>query len=359
MTAISAEVVRPAEMDAATESAWATLQASRPAFRSPYYSLEFLRIVAAERDDLRLGILYRGGEISGFLPFHLRPGGRGAPLAGPISDYQGILGAAPAGADATAVLRACGLTCYDFDHALAATPLFRDNAFRESASPLIDLGAGFAAWRDDRRKAGSALKTVERKLRKMERELGPVRFEPDDRSDAAWETLMGWKRAALAEIGVRFALDLPWAGAVARRIRAADTPGFAGRLSTLYAGDRLVAAHFGMRSGTAWHWWFPGYDAEMSAYTPGLALLLRCAEQAAAEGLVELDLGRGAERYKREFANGARALCEGSLERAARPLGVARLARKALHRGAERLLPVQAVEFQRRAFNRMLRAGHL
>ena len=347
-----------AEANGGLEARWRAIQGENPVYRSPFFCFDFLRIVLRHRTDVELGVLRDGAHITGFFPFHRRSGGRGVPLAGPIADYQGILGDA-SGLAAGDLLSGCDLSHYDFDHALGLCPVFRDQAFRQTASPLIELGQGFEPWYKGRRKATSAIKTTERKMRKMEREVGPLRFEPNDRSDAAWDQLLAWKRAALADKGVGLILDTPLVAGIARDIREADSPAFAGRLSTLYAGDRLVAAHFGMRSDSAWHWWFPAFDPQMSAYSPGLALLLKCAEQAASDGMAELDLGRGTERYKREFASGARPLCEGSLEHALAPPGAARRLRKALHRVAESVLPKHHVDLKRRAFNRLLRAGRL
>ena len=347
------------ELDSGLIARWRALQGAESGYRSPFFSVEFLQIVAHHRRDVEIGLLRDGPAITGFLPFHRRPGGRGVPLAGPIADYQGLLGRAPGGLRPAEMLGACGLSHYDYDHALGSSTIFREAAFRRTASPLIELGGGFDGWHGARRKATSAIRNTERKMRKMDREIGPLRFDPDSRDPAAWDSLTGWKRAALADKGVALILDTPWVQGVTGDIRATEGPGLAGRLSTLHAGDRLVAVHFGMRSDRAWHWWFPAFDPAMSAYSPGLALLLMCARQAAAEGLDELDLGRGTERYKREFASGARDLCEGSLERPTAPSGAARRLRKALHRLAGPILPERHLDLKRRAFNRLLRAGRL
>lgn len=352
------EVIGPEGVTPRIEARWSALLAADPNLGSPFYTPGFFRAVAAHRPDLRLALLREAGEIAALMPFHARGGGRAAPIAAPICDYQGLIGELPSGWTAARLLRGMGRGCYDYDHARAADPLFRDHAFRLTRSPRIDLTEGFEAWRLERRGAGGALKTVERKMRRMERELGPLRFVAHDPSPAAWARFMDWKRAAIAAMGVGFVLDTPWARATIEEIRATQTPGFAGLFSTLHAGDRLVAAHFGMRSDRAWHWWFPAYDAEVSSHSPGLALLLHCARHADETGLTEIDLGRGEERYKREFANAARPLCEGALGGAS-IAGLARRLRGGLHGLAERRLPPQAADLQRRAFNRLLGAGRI
>ena len=97
-------------------------------------------------------------------------------------------------------------------------------------------------------------------------------------------------------------------------IHARNERDFSGMLSVLYAGDAVVAAHFGLRSQTVLHWWFPTYDPRFARYSPGLVLLLNLIQQAHSLGLREIDLGKGYERYKGSFANAHVAIAEGSVE---------------------------------------------
>ena len=92
------------------------------------------------------------------------------------------------------------------------------------------------------------------------------------------------------------------------------TGGFAGMLSLLYAGKRLVAGHFGMRGRFAWHYWFPAYDPEMAKYSPGLILLLKMAEHAPSLGVRTIDLGLGMSLYKQRLMNASVPLAGGSVE---------------------------------------------
>jgi CelD/BcsL family acetyltransferase involved in cellulose biosynthesis len=356
---LAAEVLSPADLSPARLALWRQLQAADPDLASPFFAPDFARLVARFRPDARVAVLIRGGAEAGFFPFHRRPLGRGVAIGGQISDYHGVIGPAELAADAPALLRAAGLAAFDFNHALPAQTAFAARAFRHAASPLVDLGAGFAAWRADRDRATSALKTLDRRLRKLEREMGPLRFTPRDPDPAAWARFLDWKRAALAAEGVGLILDRPWVRALAEAIRDTDTPDFAGMFSTLRAGEHLVAAHFGMRSARAWHWWFPAYDEAAARHSPGLALLLACVRHAAGTGLAELDLGRGSQRYKTEFANRARPVCEGAL---ARPLTLAGAARRLRHGAqglADRWLPPRGADLARRAGNRLLSAGRL
>jgi CelD/BcsL family acetyltransferase involved in cellulose biosynthesis len=107
----------------------------------------------------------------------------------------------------------------------------------------------------------------------------------------------------------------PWTRELIEHIAQAKEPHFAGALSALYAGDELVAAHFGMYSERAWHWWFPVYEHAFAKYSPGALLLLRVAEEAAGRGLELLDLGKGDDAYKSSFSNTEIRLAEGCASR--------------------------------------------
>lgn len=355
----SIEVVHPDEITESMRARWQALQAAERDLASPFFSAEFCRIVGRVRDDVRVGIVRRDGEIAAFFPFHKGPLGVGSPLAGQISDYHGIIGDPTQVPDQQDLLRAFGIVCYDFDHVPRSQGLFSQSAFRETASRVIDISHGFDAWVAGRKRTTSALGNVERRRRKIAREVGVLEFRAHDPSEDALQFLLENKRKALARLGVPLVLDLPWVASLLSEVCAENGPEFAGTLSTLRAGDTLVAAHFGMRSSRAWHWWFPTYDAAYEAYAPGLILLYESARCAAEMGLTEVDLGRGDARYKLEFASATRPLVEGSIERMRFPLGAVRRVHKSVQRAGHRLLPKRFADLNRRAGKRLIGAGIL
>jgi CelD/BcsL family acetyltransferase involved in cellulose biosynthesis len=79
----------------------------------------------------------------------------------------------------------------------------------------------------------------------------------------------------------------------------------------LYAGDRPIADHIGIRSESVLSWWFPGY----AGLSPGLISLLQTAEAAADAGLDHVELGKGREDYKESFRSTDLAIAEGRVER--------------------------------------------
>lgn len=312
---------------------WRAVQQADLTLSSPFYSPDFSRAVNAANKQVLVAIITNEGRIVGLLPFHLGKNNIGVPVGGPISDFQGIIGPVKETADISKILKACGLKAYDFNHLPASQSAFAGGAFRQTSSPYLDLSGGFDAYFAARSAAGTKeLKNTQRKRRKIEREIGQLRFELNDKSSRAWQSMIAWKNRSYERLGVNSVFDIAWASETLKNIRDTENDFFSGMFSTIYVGDRLVAAHFGMRSHETLHWWFPTYDPDMEKYSPGLILLLELARQAPDIGMTRIDLGRGVERYKKSFASDATTLCEGSIELPLSLSGSLRFLRKQTHR---------------------------
>lgn len=309
------EVIRPDELDGSLRQRWRALGGGDLRLASPYYAPEFTCAVGAVRSDVRVAVLRDGGRVAGFFAFQGR-WGAGRPVAGRLSDHHGLVLEPGFTVDWHALLRACRLGYWTFDH-LPAGQQPAGLAVRLAVSPGLDLSAGFEAWRRRRLDAGARrLGELPRKARKLAREVGPLRFEAHCRDLQVLRTVMDWKSLQCRRTGVRDCFEPAWARALVETVAGIDGEAFAGRLSTLHAGDTLVAAHFGMRSQRVWHWWFPVYSPAHAAYSPGSLLLLEVARAAAQDGHHLLDLGKGDEAYKSSFADATLPLAEGLVQRA-------------------------------------------
>lgn len=352
------EIIRSNELDRHLTHVWDTLQDVSDDFSSPFFSHGFASAIGRHRGDVRIAILRNDGEIYGFLPFHLRPGKCAAPVGGQICDYHGVIGKVPdTDYRGGRLMRDCGLTSYDFNHGLVSQPILSTNAFSFSDSHRADLREGIERWKDIVGAQSKQLSTLMRKSRKIEREFGALNFVQNDTSEKAWEEFVSWKDKSLRGQGAAGFPGPSWLCKLLEDIRRVDEPRFGGRFSTLYAGDRLIAAHLGVISHRAWHWWYPTYDPSIPQFSPGLMLLFHCVEEAGRMGLDELDFGRGTQRYKMQFGTNSRQLCEGSLERPLTTFGAARAVRKSTQRLINRTMPDQTSNFFKRAGAKVLRAG--
>ncbi len=308
-------LITAAQLDAPLQDAWRALQADNPALQSPYFTPEFTLAVAAVRGDVRIAVMEQARRVAGFFPFQAR-WGMGLPVGGSLSDHHGVVCAPGTRWHWPDLLRAARLSSWRFDH------LPREQAPGASCayavSPALDLSQGMAAYLGRRRAQGiRRLDECLRKARKLAREVGPVRFEAHTRDSRVLETVLRLKSEQCRRTGVRDFFAQPWARALAERIAATEGPHFGGRLSVLYAGDALVAAHLGMRARRMWHWWFPVYEHAYAPYSPGALLLLQVAQAAADAGHDGLDLGKGADAYKQSFADSGLPLAEGWVYRPA------------------------------------------
>jgi CelD/BcsL family acetyltransferase involved in cellulose biosynthesis len=179
-------------------------------------------------------------------------------------------------------------------------------------SHTIDLTCGFEAYVKQCREqsqqvsgiaSGLPHQTIVRKQR-LERQFGPVRFEMYDSNPRSLHQLLAWKSAQYNRARrPSDAFAWPWTVSLLERIQATRTETFAGVLSTLWSGDKMLAAHMGMRSASVLHWWFPAYDVTYSKFSPGLILLLELCRRAEDYGIQTIELGAGDEPYKLLVAN--------------------------------------------------------
>jgi CelD/BcsL family acetyltransferase involved in cellulose biosynthesis len=294
--------------------AWAALQDADPALASPFFCPEYAAAVARVREDVQVAIIERDGERVGFFPFQKAAFSAGHPVGGPLSDCHGFIMRRGLDWEPRRIVRACGLAEWRFDHLPVAQAPCAPHHRGVAHSPVMDLSRGYERYAADRRAAGSEqIPKTAGLLRKLEREHGPVRFEfhaPDARS---LQTLVSWKSAQYRACGKLDIFGIPWVAKVVETMHATRGPNFAGVLSALWLGERLIAAHMGLRSKTVWHYWFPAYDPAYARYSPGLILLLKMAEHAASEGLATIDLGLGRALYKQRLMSGSIALAEGSV----------------------------------------------
>jgi len=293
---------------------WASLQEGCAELASPFFRPEFTESVAAVRDDVFVAQIFSGGATVGFFPFQRTRLGFGYPVGGGRSNYQGVVAEPGIEWDASTLIRACGLRAYAFDHALASQRALRPYHASCSPSSVIDVSGGYDGFLANRRACGSEIVAqTERKARKLEREIGPLQFEPESSDRALLRLLMRWKSDQYARTGRVDQFAIPWNVALMERIHDARGPDFAGTLSVLRAGDRVAALVFGMRSRDTWHYWFPTYDRELSSYSPGVILLLRITHEAARRAMRVVDLGKDEAIYKTRFRTGVIDVADGQV----------------------------------------------
>lgn len=295
------EVVRPCELGPAEEKAWAELQHVPVSGRSPFLSLGFARAVDRARPAVRVAVVEDGGATTAFLPFERRTPTGGLPVGWPMSDQHGFVGRVK---DARAVVKKAGLREWRFNHAPPSQPALEPYFQKMGRSPVADLTKGFDLYSTGLRSHSQVLAQTARKRRVLEREMGPVRLEWHSATREHVDRVIGWKMEQYARTGGNplFA-DASALEIVEDLVRSASEE-CAGVVQVLFAGNRMVAGHLGLRSPDTLCLWFPAYDATLSRYSPGMVMTMEILRQAPDHGVETFDFGGGKEPYKLRFASG-------------------------------------------------------
>jgi len=297
------------------QDAWRQITASDLKWQSPFYSLEYHQTIGKIRSDVEVAVVRDSGESIAFFPFH-RNGTKGTPVGGRLSDFHGVIGELPSVMCCRKFLNDCGLTSWKYDNLPQSQTCFASSALNSVISSFVLLENGWDGYLKHLSENSNGLQQeVRRKRRKLEREVGAVRFVQDDPDASVLEQLIQWKSEQRKRTGTFDVLKLAWVRQALDAFRANAQSDVRGRVTSLYAGDRLVAAHFGLISKTVSHYWFPTYDVELGSCSPGTILFFDMIEAAASEGHRRVDLGKGTDRFKMRFSNGHEMVCEAGIDR--------------------------------------------
>jgi len=312
-------VVRVNELSSCEMRTWSDVQAKNDLFNSPYFCPHFSAAVGCVREDVFVGIMEERTRLEGFFPFQLKSPGKAIPVGRRVSDYHGVIVSNDLEWQVEDLFSRCKLSTWKFENLPVAQSQFTKYHHLVETSPVIDLSKeGVPQWVSALEARGSRLlEQLRAACRRLEREHGPIRFEPQTSDPILLAQLLQCKSAQYTATGCLDLFQIPWITELIRLIHCTQTPEFAGLLSVLYTNDRPIAYHFGMRSRCVWHWWFPCYDPAYERYHPGLILLARMIDHAANLGLTAIDLGKGSESYKLRFMNAAVPLAKGCVRIAA------------------------------------------
>jgi len=296
---VQISVVRPIDLGPGEIAAWHSLQAKTDSLANPFLNPEFAVAVSRLRPGARVAVLTDGPETVGFFPFERRRLGGGVPIAAGLTDCQGLIHAPGMEWQPRMLLRACGLSDWRFDHLVTGQGPFVRYQMALAPSPVSDLAHGFDAYLAALKTSSPRFcKDMRRKSRKLEREVGEIRFVADSRDVRDLRTLMTWKSDQYRRTGRSDRFSQAWIVELVEVLLATRTDHFSTMLSVMHIGEVPIAAHLNLRSGRVLAGWFPAYDTRFGRYSPGLTLRLREMEAAAAAGVHQIDMGKGFKPYK-------------------------------------------------------------
>lgn len=302
------QAVHPTALTADDVALWSRLQAADPALDSPFLAPQWARAVARAQEKtgdeaIRVAVIRENGAPVGFLPARI-DGRTAIPVGAPMCDYQGVIAAPQARFEARELVAGLGVDRLDFDHMLEHQAAFAAHARGRDTSWVIDVAAGYQAYEAERRAAGvGALKDLDKKRRKVEREVAACQFSAFSRSRSDFDQLIAWKRQQHRATGQTDVLGVGWTARLVDELFESRDPDWGGVMFTLHLGERLAAAHFHLRGARTIHGWLIGHDAEFERYSPGLLLFQDILRWMDGSPYARLDLGAGDYRFKRELSN--------------------------------------------------------
>lgn len=281
---------------------WRSMAAAEPAFASPLLGPDFALAVGRVREDARVAVIRQGEATVGFLPHHRRPGRMARAIGSPLSDYHGIITHRAPGFTAEDVLRAADLGVFRFTGLVDPFGLFGELGEPQAAFVIAPEGPVDDYLEAVRSASPKKIKNYRRLDHKLEREKGEVRLVAPDRSRDSFDQLITWKREQLERTGLHDFLRPAWTSGLLSDLFERQDGDFQGLMIGLYAGDDLVAGHFGVRLGGVYHPWIASTHPDYGAWSPGQLFFLRAIAAMPALGLTHYDLAPGHDHYKRAYA---------------------------------------------------------
>lgn len=299
---LDVETLHPSRLSPADTALWRTMAAVEPAFTHPLLGPDFAQAVGRVREDTRVTVIRRQGETLGFLPHHRRPGRLARAIGSPLSDYHAIVSRPYPGFRAEDVLRAADLGVFRYTGLVDPFGLFGETGESDCGFVIAPEGSSEAYLEAVRAASPKKIKNYRRLDNKLGREMGEVRLVGADTSRAAFDQLLTWKREQLQRTGLHDFLRPAWTSGLLTDLFERRNGPFQGLMINLYAGDELVAGHFGVRLGDVYHPWIASTNPAFAAWSPGQIFFLRAIAAMPALGLSRYDLAPGHDHYKRAYA---------------------------------------------------------
>ncbi|MGY6662436.1 MAG: GNAT family N-acetyltransferase [Glycocaulis sp.] len=296
------ETIKADALSRQDRQAWARM-AQATGLASPLLHPEFAEAVATTRNDVEIALFRDANGLAAVFAYHRRPGGFARPIGSAFSDIHAILRRADVCARDEDLLALAGLSRARF------AALFTPD--KPPAAGLEPVGPSRAAVKRTTSQALVAelqaehpkrYKDFRRRLRKLEAEHGKISLEVST-DPATLDELIGWKRLQYRQTGRHDVLAPRWTAKMMHTLFAKHGGAVTGRLYTLRAGERLIAAEYGPEGHGTFHPWLAAYDPEMSAYSPGHLLVFLLLSRMEEFGLTRYEMGTGHEDYKKYFTN--------------------------------------------------------
>jgi CelD/BcsL family acetyltransferase involved in cellulose biosynthesis len=299
---VTVESIHPDEAPSYIWRTWESILDEAPLLRSPFLAPGWTRLVGQCRNDVFVGVLRHGNTVVALLPYEQPLPGLVRPVGCVFNDQQAVI-AAP---DVSWSLQdwIVGLGAYSWDMAgqVAFQFQFAPLVTKLNASYAVDLSrsaADYDAWLADWRP--SQLREIKRKIKRLEKAIGPIRFIVHVEDHALLDHALALKGGQWEESGWHGRFFTVWEYRMMHGLLTWSERSFAGLFSVLWAGDRPIAFHFGMRGRAVWQGWTIVHDPSYASFSPGILIHYFMFRAGPSLGLDEFDMGMGEFPHKRRL----------------------------------------------------------
>lgn len=307
------ELVRFDDLTEKNLSDWSELIKAIGWYKSPFLKPGFTEVVSTVRDDVWVMLHGRGNDLEFIWPLQ-KTGRVVEPVGAPFSDYNGPIMHPEWRGDIGQLLTVCGLTCARITAVYDMQIRFHRYASEYDGTYICDLSEGAEHYFERQRlNYPRHAKKMRRLARKVEREVGPIVFNFDDRDPDIWQQLFDWKQKQYAESGRHNVLGPTWVKQMMLRLWEREDESCRGYLHTLKLEGQLIAAEYNLTCRQTIHGWIPAYDDRFSSYSPGCLLQDEIIREAPGRGFRNYDLGVSAGHYKKYYANYQLPVVRGSI----------------------------------------------
>jgi CelD/BcsL family acetyltransferase involved in cellulose biosynthesis len=299
---VRVDVQKLSDLSDALADRWRALQCLTPDFMTPLVGPNFAQLVARHRPNAKVAIGYINDIAVAFFAFHPTANGHARAIGAPFCDYQAIVSDPSVTLNGPDFLAKARIASLSFTSLMDPSGLFDTASMTTVEAYRIDCG-GNGALQMDKLRGGNPkwAKNLRRLGHKMTRELGVIKLVGHDTNQASFDTLMAIKVDQFYRTGITNVLGSKWVKAFMQDLFALRGGDFGGCMISLYAGDKFVAGHFGVRQGDWFHPWIASTCKASHPYSPGIIFMSEMIQQADRLGLRIIDLSEGHSHYKIQF----------------------------------------------------------
>ena len=283
---------------------WKTFQAGNPALYSPFFHADYIRVASRFNEGCRVAVIKSEGAIIGFLPFRQKhKNGPANPIGMPLTDYHGIISARPLSVDMKAVLSEAHIGAFYMPN--HKNVLVTEKTRTKACSVMSLRGYENAeGWRAENTASYRRFyKTLQRKLRKTEREIGRVEFIWQSQDRAHFDLVLKWKRRQLIDSAKYDVFGVDWTvDFLFELLSQGPKAALRADMHVMLIAGQPAAIELGLTDGKTYHNWIISYDDAYAKSSPGALLKEAMIDQAFALGYHRFDLGAGTDRHKSYYA---------------------------------------------------------